>query len=241
MVHVSVSVWFGLDGPSVTVLQGQAGLAVFEGRHLVLHHNGDEIAVDTKIIVVFQQFSRQGVCVTGSHDHQRDADVRSSCIETGQVLHGLNVLDVSGEVALVGTKVRFQRQLDARVPQPLSESSRHQHKDRTRARLETGLFGFGKRHSPVSVVAERLTLRYDGLVLVEWVDTIGRLLEQDFGFAEVGWQASGVGGVQIGELYRQRRLGVGIPTTAGHLSNFRTCSASRCFPSSSIPNGGQSP
>lgn len=125
-----------------------------------------------------------------------------------KMCHPLHRLDIPGihlKVRPIRNQIRLEAEFDARVSQPLSQTAGHEDECRVADSGEAGLFGFRKSHAGVCVgvgvgVGETFALGDGGFEFGEGVGSIGGFLEEVFGFAKVGWETSGVGSIEVGNL-----------------------------------------
>mmetsp|Transcript_11916 Transcript_11916/g.34087 ORF Transcript_11916/g.34087 Transcript_11916/m.34087 type:complete len:247 (-) Transcript_11916:449-1189(-) len=222
MMHIAMSMRLGLHLPS-TLAEAQTRHGILESGHLILTNDGHLPGLEAKVIIVLEQLPGGGVGIATGHNDQRNPHLPPSRLDVRHPLHGLDVPGVHGQVALVGHQVGFQAELDAGISQPLAEAAGDKDKGYGINAGEAGLFGLREGHAGVAVgfqrvVLEILPLGHRGGEVREGVGPVGTLLEEDAGLGEVGGQATGVRGVEVGQLLREANLAVVVGVGGGPIA-----------------------
>mmetsp|Transcript_16288 Transcript_16288/g.23204 ORF Transcript_16288/g.23204 Transcript_16288/m.23204 type:complete len:205 (+) Transcript_16288:1124-1738(+) len=151
MVNISMTVWFGLDGPPIIAIETKPSINIPQSRNLILTNQMYLIILESKIVILLQEFARQGIGITRGHDDERQTNVLPSRTLDGHPLHGQNVFAIYLKVTFVGDEIGFQSELDSGIPQPFSQSSCHQNKRHVCNARQSLLLGLREGHTGMRV------------------------------------------------------------------------------------------
>lgn len=116
-VDVAVSVGLGLN-LEFACDHAEPRLVIDHSGYFFLVEDSDLLLLQPKVLVLFKQGHSFGVCVLGGHDGKWDE------LPLGELaLEGEDVVAIVVQEALASQQLRWQRHLDARVPQSLAQTA----------------------------------------------------------------------------------------------------------------------
>ena len=202
VVHVAVPVRLRQQLVRVLRVERERRVVVGEAGHLLLLEQRDLPLGHPKVVILLEQGGGARGRVVRHHDRQRQLH-RLALGGRRLLLHREDRADVELEVGLAGGGLPRQRDLDARVAQPLAQPARHQHE-----REPTEL-----RHPELLVLEERVAAEVERRArgharrpALERIDAGLGLGEELARVAHVALHAARVGRVELRDLPQQALL-----------------------------------